>query len=146
MTDAQITAVFEGAGDFIRRELQCGEYMLYAYAIDGLVSSADASEYVFRPIAINLRGDSMRELYQNALHGGVYNTVAGSCKGMDDIALKLVNGFCVVLFPNVGAIAFYRKQGFELIGYDACCYTNIDVERHEIRFDFGYFLHRRGGR
>lgn len=47
---------------------------------------------------------------------------------------------------NVGAIAFYRKQGFELIGYDACCYTNIDVDRHEIRFDFGYFLHRRGGR
>lgn len=47
---------------------------------------------------------------------------------------------------NVGAIAFYRRQGFELIGYDACCYTNIDVERHEIRFNFGYFLHRRDGR
>ena len=47
---------------------------------------------------------------------------------------------------NVGAIAFYRSQGFELIGYDACCYTNIDVERHEIRFDFGYFLHRQDGR
>ena len=111
MTDAQITAVFEGAGDFIRRELQCGEYMLYAYAIDGLVSSADASEYVFRPIAINLRGDSMRELYQNALHGGVYNTVAGSCKGMDDIALKLVNGFCVVLFPGAGAVAYEVRTG-----------------------------------
>lgn len=47
---------------------------------------------------------------------------------------------------NVGAIAFYRRQGFELIGYDTCCYTNIDVERHEIRFNFGYFLHRQGGR
>lgn len=47
---------------------------------------------------------------------------------------------------NVGAIAFYRSQGFELIGYDACCYTNIDVERHEIRYDFGYFLHRQDGR
>jgi len=40
---------------------------------------------------------------------------------------------------NVRAIAFYLSQGFELIGYDSCCYTNLDVERHEIRFDFGYF-------
>ena len=47
---------------------------------------------------------------------------------------------------NVRAIAFYRSQGFELIGFDSCCYTNLDVERHEIRFDFGYFLHKRAGR
>lgn len=47
---------------------------------------------------------------------------------------------------NVGAISFYRSQGFELIGYDTCCYTNIDIERREIRFNFGYFLHRQDGR
>lgn len=47
---------------------------------------------------------------------------------------------------NVRAIDFYRKQGFELIGFDVCCYTNIDVERHEIRFNFGYFLHKNDGR
>lgn len=47
---------------------------------------------------------------------------------------------------NVRAIAFYLGQGFELIGYDSCCYTNLDVERHEIRFDFGYFMHKRGNR
>jgi len=41
---------------------------------------------------------------------------------------------------NVRAIAFYRSQGFELIGFDTCCYTNTDVERHEVRFNFGYFL------
>ena len=47
---------------------------------------------------------------------------------------------------NVRAIAFYLSQGFELIGFDSCCYTNIDVEGQEVRFDFGYFLHKRGGR
>ena len=47
---------------------------------------------------------------------------------------------------NVAAIAFYRRQGFELIGYDACCYTNIDREKREIRFNFGFFLHHGGGR
>lgn len=41
---------------------------------------------------------------------------------------------------NVRAIAFYRSQGFELIGFDSCCYSNRDLEKHEIRFDMGYFL------
>ncbi len=41
---------------------------------------------------------------------------------------------------NVRAIAFYRSQGFKLIGYDTCCYTNRDIARHEIRFNFGFFF------
>ena len=41
---------------------------------------------------------------------------------------------------NAGAIAFYRKEGFELIGFDSCCYTNRDIERKEVRLDMGYFL------
>lgn len=41
---------------------------------------------------------------------------------------------------NVRAIDFYRSRGFELIGYDACCYTNTDVQRHEVRLNFGYFM------
>ena len=43
---------------------------------------------------------------------------------------------------NVKAIDFYRKQGFELIGFDKCCYTNNDIERCEFRLEFGYFLNR----
>ena len=111
MTDAAVSAQFEGAGDFIRRELHCAEHILYAYAIDGLVSSADAAENIFRPIAKNLRGSSMEELYQAALHGSVYNTVASACKDLEDIALKLVNGFCVVLFPGSGAVAYEVRTG-----------------------------------
>ena len=111
MTDASITEKFQEAGDFVRRELHCGQYILYAYAIDGLVSGADASEYVFQPIAESLRGNSMAELYQAALHGSIYNSVAGTCTDTQDIAMKLVNGFCVVLFPDVGAIAYEVKTG-----------------------------------
>lgn len=111
MTDQQISAVFEGAGDFIRRELRCSGFTIYAYAIDGLVSSADAAENIFRPISINLKGDRMEELYQAALHGDVYNTVASACKDVQDIAVKLVNGFCVVLFPGAGAVAYEVRTG-----------------------------------
>ena len=41
---------------------------------------------------------------------------------------------------NTGAIAFYLSQGFELIGFDSCCYSNRDVQRREVRFNFGFFL------
>ena len=91
MTDVEISEIFEGAGDFIRRELCCGGFTLYAYAIDGLISSADASENVFRPIALNLRGETMERLYEKALHGDIYNSVAGGCTDLKDIAVKLVN-------------------------------------------------------
>ena len=47
---------------------------------------------------------------------------------------------------NVRAIAFYRSQGFHLIGFDSCCYTNRDVERREIRFNMGFFMDQREGR
>lgn len=111
MTDAQISGIFEGAGDFIRRELRCGTFIIYAYAIDGLISGADAAEYVFKPITTHLRGETMEALYTRALYGGVYNTVASSCKDAADVALKLVNGFCVVLFPGSGAVAYEVRTG-----------------------------------
>ena len=111
MNDTAISARFAGAGDFIRRELHCGMFTLYAYAIDGLVSSADAAENIFRPIALNLKGSSVAELYQNALHGTIYNTVASACKDEEDVAMKLVNGFCVVLFTGAGAVAYEVRTG-----------------------------------
>ena len=51
MTDANIRSIFDGAGDFNARELKSGQWTLYAYAIDGLTSGGDASEYVIKPIA-----------------------------------------------------------------------------------------------
>ena len=64
MTDSQITEIFAGAGDFIRRELRCGTFVIYAYAIDGLVASADAAENIFRPISLNVKGETMQQLHE----------------------------------------------------------------------------------
>lgn len=47
---------------------------------------------------------------------------------------------------NVGAISFYHTEGFELIGFDSCCYTNRDIEKKEVRLDMGYFLPGFAGR
>lgn len=111
MTDKEISGRFAGTEDFIRRELVCGGFTIYAYAIDGLVSGADASESVFRPIATNLDGETMEQLYERALRGDVYNTVVSACKDTEDTVLKLVNGFCVVLFPGAGAVAYEVRTG-----------------------------------
>ena len=111
VNDGNIRHIFRDAGDFIVRTLKCGRFTLYAYAIDGLTSGADTSEYVIRPISDHLRGDSIQELYTQALRGGVYNSVADPCRDLDTVAMKLVNGFCVILFPEAGAIAFEVKTG-----------------------------------
>ena len=47
---------------------------------------------------------------------------------------------------NTNAIEFYLHEGFELIGFDTCCYTNDDIGRREIRLDLGYFFHREARR
>ncbi|MDD4291439.1 MAG: GNAT family N-acetyltransferase [Clostridia bacterium] len=47
---------------------------------------------------------------------------------------------------NTNAIGFYIHEGFELIGFDTCCYTNNDIGRREVRINLGYFFHREGRR
>jgi len=41
---------------------------------------------------------------------------------------------------NTNAIGFYLHEGFTLIGFDLCCYSNRDPERKEVRIELGYFL------
>ena len=109
MTDENISNIFRDAADFVRRELRCGKFRLYAYAIDGLVAAAYASDYIIKPITQHLSADSMEGLYRGAMDGMIYNSVAVPCEDLDKIAFLLVNGFCVVLFPGVGAIGFEVK-------------------------------------
>lgn len=111
MTDREIRGQFPEVSDFIPRQLRCCGFTIYAYAIDGLVSGGDMSEYILKPITEHLRGQTMGELYEKALHGAVYNSVAEPCVDLQTVFKKLVNGFCVVLFPEVGAVAFEIKTG-----------------------------------
>ena len=110
MTDAEIKKQFEGASDFETRTLRTGENQLHAYFIDGLVTSGFIADYIFKPITKDLP-ENIHAAYEVALHGGIYNAVARSCKDLDDAVTKIVNGFCVVLFPGVGAIAFEVRTG-----------------------------------
>ena len=60
---------------------------------------------------------------------------------------KLQNRRAIILETqscNTNAIGFYLHQGFELIGFDKCCYTNKDIERREVRINLGYFFDMNG--
>ena len=107
----QMMELFRDVADFTVRRLRCAAGCMWAYSIDGLTSGGDISGYVFRPVTEHLRGATMEELYAEALEGAIYNSVAGVCADLQDAALKLVNGFCVILFPGTGALAFEVKTG-----------------------------------
>lgn len=109
LCDSNICSIFDGAADFVRRVLRCGNYILYAYSIDGLIAAGTASDYVLKPIVQDLQGNCVKELYRAALEGAIYNCVAVPCNDLNHVASLLVNGFCVVLFPEVGAIGFEVK-------------------------------------
>ena len=38
---------------------------------------------------------------------------------------------------NENAIAFYKRNGFDIIGFDLYSYSNSDPERHEVRIEMG---------
>ena len=110
MTDENIRKAFEGASDFETRTLREGTGQLHAYFIDGLVASSFIADFVFKPLVRDLP-ETVEEAYRESLRGGIYNAVARPCKDLADVAAKIVNGFCVVLFPGVGAIAFEVRTG-----------------------------------
>ena len=109
LSDASIRARFGETGDFIAREIICGGQTVYAYMIDGLVAGATASETVFRPLS-RMEPDTMDGLYCRARDGFIYNSVADAVADADTAVSKLVNGFCVVLFPGAGAVAYEVKS------------------------------------
>lgn len=45
---------------------------------------------------------------------------------------------------NENAISFYRKNVFEIIGFDFYAYTNSDPEQHEVRLEIGKRLKSSG--
>ena len=108
MTHESICAIFGSTGDFIARKLKCGGQTVYAYMIDGLIASSTASDMVLKPLSQLPKG-CMQSLYDAALDGSIYNNVADPCADEKTVANKLVNGFLVILFPGVGAVAYEVK-------------------------------------
>lgn len=111
LNDENIRALFKDAGDFCTRSLVLADLTVYAYFIDGLVSGGEIAEYVMKPLFENLHDGTPEQLLARARHGAVYSAVADACPDLRTAADKLVNGFCVALFPGAGAVAYEVKTG-----------------------------------
>ena len=81
------------------------------------------------------------ELHRQGIGTALMNKAKEIAKEQNRRAIILETQSC-----NVRAISFYRAQGFKLMGFDTCCYTNRDIEKREIRFNFVYFMDDREGR
>jgi ribosomal protein S18 acetylase RimI-like enzyme len=58
-------------------------------------------------------------------------------------AAQQVNTRMIVLetqTSNYPAIEFYKKVGFKLIGVDTASYSNNDIDKKDVRLEFGYKL------
>lgn len=110
LNDENIRRIFWGTGDFVARDLHCAAGTVHTYYIDGLTSGGDIAQFVFKPLFRNLYG-TMGDAYDQALRGNIYCASVSACKDLEDAAMKLVNGFCVILFPGAGAAAFEVKTG-----------------------------------
>ncbi len=109
ITHENICAIFNGAGDFSMRQILAGpdQQKIWVYSIDGLVSGADISDFVIKPLMQIQHPVDATAAEQMV----IYNAVASEAKDMDSVASKLVNGFCVVLFGENDAVAFEVKTG-----------------------------------
>ena len=111
MRAEDIRAIFQNAGDFEERTVLAGGQTLTAFFLDGLTSGGDIAEYVVRPLT-ELAPGTAAELYARARDGGVWCASVSEADTPDAAAQRLVNGFCVVLFPKLKkAIACEAKTG-----------------------------------
>ncbi len=111
LKEANVRRVFDGAADLCTRDLTAGGHTLHCFFIDGLVSGSEIAQYVFKPLRENLKKGTPENLLRQAQSGAVCNAVADVCTDLQTASQKLVNGFCVVLFEDAGAIAFEVKTG-----------------------------------
>lgn len=75
------------------------------------------------------------ELHRQGIATRMMNLVKEKARRDGRRAIMLETQSC-----NVHAIAFYRSQGFQLLGLDSCCYGNFDIERHEVRINLVYYI------
>lgn len=111
VTDEALCALFDGAADFVRRQVRTAGGEVKLYFIDGLVSGSEISEFVLRPLVESLSGGASEKMAAQALEGIVYHAQADPVATLDDVAMRLVNGFAVVLFAPGVAVAFETKTG-----------------------------------
>ena len=91
--------------------------------------SPEAWNRRFRISNICVFDDAMRG---NGIGTMLMQAIQGAAEAFEPRMIVLETQSC-----NEAAIAFYRKNGFTIIGFDLYAYSNNDPERHEVRIEMG---------
>lgn len=112
------------------------EYVPIETPIEKSIDDVFFGEWLENPIAYRFRISNIHLFRSEMRHQGIGTLL------MDTILKEAVSsGARMVVLEtqscNENAIAFYRRNGFEIIGFDLYSYSNMDIEQHEIRIEMG---------
>lgn len=112
MQPEELRELFGNTADLEERQVIAGGRTLTLFFIDGLTSGGDIAEQIIRPLREGLREGTMAELMEQAETGAVWCASVSRARGAQAAAEKLLNGFCVVVFPGEAeALCFEAKTG-----------------------------------
>ena len=105
LTEESIRAVFRGAADFGERQVALGgsaDRSVTFFYITGMVRGERVNDYLLRPMAQDaaLGQLPLEEAYERIKNGAFYNLYVQERTTMDEVAVDLTEGWCVVLFPG----------------------------------------------
>ena len=123
---------------FLRSMLDSSDDVMYAAKADGeIIGIANVSRLKRRMSHRASIGISVR---QCAWHSGVGTALMKRIeRAAEDAGARML--ILETQSCNENAIAFYKKNGFEIVGFDLYAYSNDDPERHEVRIEMGKKLH-----
>ena len=105
LNEESIRTVFRDAVDFGTRKVAIGgddAKTVSLFYIIGMVRGERVNDYLLRPLAQDqeLAGMSVEQAYEHMRQGALYNLYVKECDTMDQAALDLVEGNCLLLFPG----------------------------------------------
>ena len=95
-----LNTVFAHCADFKRRTLSVGTKTVTVCWLDGMAKTERLNDYVLRPLARDERLASAPELFPLLEGGALYAQQATPTDSMDEAALALVNGSCILFCPG----------------------------------------------
>lgn len=117
LTSENIASLFSSCGDFESREILFGlekKFTLHLCWLDGIVSAADVSEDIIRPLtelARACRADSEQACLDLIMHGAAYSCSAKERMTADELINDMTHGHCAVILDEINrAVCFEVKS------------------------------------
>lgn len=107
---AQVRALFGRSADVVERQIFVGGQQLWVMFLDGLSAGGDIAKQVLKPLMQSLRPGTMQELLEQAAQARVYCAVAERVSSAEQVADKLLHGFCAVGFPGTQAALCFEVK------------------------------------